>query len=447
VRLHGGGSFVARNTGRRRKAGGRGPRPFRNALAWLALLSCLLFAAPASAHSPQFRIFSKFEATTAGDTLAVVFAFAPLTVLPLIERDVAHASVPLESLEGYRAYFSQFVFERFFVANDGAECTHPPELDRLFWDGVHKNVVALTKFTCPAPLNELTIRSYVTRDTLPPHELVGDLLHGRALMRNYFFGDEGDFATARISLPSLPQTGSAPILGRVPRHRSQFFYVPPPTYEREYQDLAQAELGLAESATSPSRGPSRFAGFFSHFMQFVKMGALHIFTGYDHVLFIATLVLVVLSWRHLAVVVTAFTAAHSLTLALATVGVLSIPSRVVEPLIALTVLLVAVDAMVRPAAHARAPIAFVFGLIHGLGLSSALRDAGLSSGEMLPALFGFNVGVELGQLAIVAPLFALVVVLRKNEGAYARVRSIACASVAVVAVFWIFMRVRDAIAG
>jgi hypothetical protein len=121
------------------------------------------------------------------------------------------------------------------------------------------------------------------------------------------------------------------------------------------------------------------------------------------------------SWRHLAVVVTSFTAAHSLTLALATLGIVSIPSRVVEPLIALTVLVVAVDAIARPQASARAAIAFGFGLVHGLGLSSALRELGLGGRDLVSA--------------------------------YLRVRSAVCALVAVVAVFWIVLRVRQAFLG
>ncbi len=84
-------------------------------------------------------------------------------------------------------------------------------------------------------------------------------------------------------------------------------------------------------------------------------GVRHILTGYDHVAFILTLILAVRSWRQLGVVVTSFTAAHSVTLALATLGLVTLPSRFVEPLIALSVLIVAVDAVARPHAKARAP--------------------------------------------------------------------------------------------
>ncbi len=180
-------------------------------------------------------------------------------------------------------------------------------------------------------------------------------------------------------------------------------------------------------------------------VHFVREGILHIFTGYDHVAFIVTLILAVRSWRQLGWVVTSFTAAHSVTLALATLGIVTLPGRFVEPLIALSVLIVAVDAIARPQAKARTSMAFGFGLVHGLGLSNVLRDLGLSGRELLPALLGFNVGVEIGQLVIVAPMFLLVLRLRRNETAFARSRNVLCAAVAVAATIWLVLRVRAAL--
>jgi hypothetical protein len=124
----------------------------------------------------------------------------------------------------------------------------------------------------------------------------------------------------------------------------------------------------------------------------------------------------------------------------------TLPNRIVEPLIALSVLLVALDALARPKSNARAAVTFAFGLLHGFGLSSVLREAGLSGRELVPALLGFNVGVELGQLLIVAPLFPLVLWLRRRETVYARARLVMCSGVAVLAIVWIVLRVRDAAA-
>jgi hydrogenase/urease accessory protein HupE len=237
--------------------------------------------------------------------------------------------------------------------------------------------------------------------------------------------------------------------------------VPEPRPNRLFESYAAAELGVdiaslqraaaaagAVAATAPATSPDApDAERAPSLLSFIGQGIHHIFTGYDHVLFIVTLMLVVRSWKHLAIVVTSFTAAHSLTLAVATLGIVTMPSRFVEPLIALTVFVVAVDAIVRPEAKARALVAFGFGLIHGLGLSNALRELGLSGRALVPALVGFNVGVEIGQLLIVMPLFGLVLWLRKRDTAFVRVRNVLCASVAAVAVFWIVMRVREAFLG
>jgi hypothetical protein len=131
-------------------------------------------------------------------------------------------------------------------------------------------------------------------------------------------------------------------------------------------------------------------------------------------------------------------------LALATLGLVTLPARLVEPLIALSVLIVAVDAIARPRAQARTAMAFGFGLVHGLGLSNVLRDLGLGGRELVPALLGFNLGVELGQLAIVAPLFIAVLRLRKRELALARSRNVLCGAVAVASMVWLVLRVREA---
>jgi hypothetical protein len=404
--------------------------------AW-ALIFALAMAVPAAAHahSTTFAVYSKYEATTAGRSIGFVFALDKAAVLALLERDAAHAKVAPEAVADYRAFFSQYLFQRFAVSNDGVACTHPAELGRFFWDEPTLQVVAVTKFVCPTDLSQLTIRSLVTHDLPIPHELVGDLQHGGSLERSFFHGDNVE---VRIDLASLPPPGTE---RRSARHRARFSYVSVPDKERRYTGLAESELGVPLDG---GRGHARFGQTLWHF---VGQGVLHIFTGYDHVLFIVTLLFGVGSWRKLAMIVTSFTAAHSITLALSTLGLVTVPGRVIEPLIAVTVLAVAVDAVLRPQASARVAVTFAFGLIHGFGLSNVLRALGLSGRDLAPALLGFNLGVELGQLAIVAPLFPLVIWLRSRQPTYARARNLLCGSVAVVAVFWIVVRVSEAFTG
>jgi hydrogenase/urease accessory protein HupE len=407
------------------------------ALRGALFVAALFWPHLARAHAPTFAVYSKYEATTRGRDIAFVFELDAPSVLALLQRDAVLQGGPKldpATLPQYSSFFSEYLFARFSVANDGTPCAHPSELGRFFRDEQTTHVLAVTKFSCASDLDEVTIRSLVTHDLPVPHELVGDLQHGETLVRRFFVGDEVE---TTISFRSLPSSGiDEP---HRPKRRGQVSYVLEPDRLRRFDGLAQAELGVTSAAPSVS-APHPWALF----PRFIGEGIRHIFTGYDHVLFVVTLILAIGTWRRLAVVVTSFTAAHSITLVFATLGWVTLPSRIVEPLIAASVLYVAVDTALRPEGRARALIAFGFGLIHGFGFSSVLRDLGLSRAELPPALLGFNVGVELGQLLIVTPLFALILSLRKHESGYSRVRSILAAGVAVIAVFWIFVRVREA---
>ena len=143
------------------------------------------------------------------------------------------------------------------------------------------------------------------------------------------------------------------------------------------------------------------------FGRYVIEGFEHIFPkGRDHILFVLGLFLFSLSMRPLLAQITTFTLAHTVTLAMATLGVINIPAGavwIVESLIAASIVYVGVENILRPRlSWLRIVIVFVFGLLHGLGFASVLGDLGLSLGHFVPSLIGFNVGVELGQLAVVA---------------------------------------------
>ena len=407
-----------------------------NMVAWVRrfALCATMLATPATAraHATTFAMYSKYEATVSGSDIAFVFALDKRAVLQLVEREVAPGTVDASTLERYRGYFSQYLFERFTVSNGGVACTHPAELGRFFWDEPTGRVVAVTRFHCETEPSALTIRSLVTHDLPLPHELVGDLQYGQALVRSFFTGDDVEAQLALGALPQPKATGA----GGVTKARGKFSYVGMPDRERRYTALAQTELGVALD-----RGAPVDVRPLATLWHFIGQGMLHILTGYDHLLFILTLMLAVGSWRRLAVIVTSFTAAHSITLVVATTGLFTLPARVVEPLIALSVLVVAADALLRPQANARATVTFAFGLLHGFGLSNVLRDLGLSGRALVPALLGFNVGVELGQLAVVACVFPLILLLRQRRDTYAPARMVLCGSVAVAAVCWIVVRV------
>jgi HupE / UreJ protein len=138
---------------------------------------------------------------------------------------------------------------------------------------------------------------------------------------------------------------------------------------------------------------------------YVRLGVMHILGGFDHLLFVFALVLLVK--RRLLLTLTAFTAAHSLTLALAVLGVVRVPQPPVEAAIALSILFVACELLREQPMARPALLAFGFGLLHGLGFAGALGEIGLPAGQVAAALACFNVGVELGQLAFVALLMLL----------------------------------------
>jgi hydrogenase/urease accessory protein HupE len=165
--------------------------------------------------------------------------------------------------------------------------------------------------------------------------------------------------------------------------------------------------------------------------RFVRLGVEHIFTGWDHLAFLLGLVLAGRALRDVIRVVTSFTAAHALTLALATLGVVTPPAALVEPLIAASVVCVGLenlrelcksrsrpsfrgDTRLRLAApRTRWRLAFAFGLVHGFGFAGALRELHLPAAGLATALVSFNLGVELAQAAIVAVAFPLLVRLRR----------------------------------
>lgn len=151
-----------------------------------------------------------------------------------------------------------------------------------------------------------------------------------------------------------------------------------------------------------------FQGTWALFVDFVRIGIAHILLGYDHLLFLLTILMGVRGWRRWIALVTAFTLAHSITLGLAALGWLQVAPAIVEPGIALSIVAVAALNLLGPAApRARIGMVFACGLLHGLGFAGALAEMGLSQGNRLPTLAGFNIGVELGQLAFLGALLGL----------------------------------------
>lgn len=178
--------------------------------------------------------------------------------------------------------------------------------------------------------------------------------------------------------------------------------------------------------------------------QYLHLGFIHIVPdGPDHVLFVLGLVLLTTRMRPLLVQVTAFTAAHCLTLALALYGAVDLPARIVEPLIALSIAYVAVENIfARGLTPWRPALIFGFGLLHGLGFAGVLTDLGLPTDNRAAALVAFNIGIEAGQLAVIAMAYLLLLHWFKDRPWFkVRVTQPASAVIALVGLYWTAERI------
>ncbi|WP_338243621.1 HupE/UreJ family protein [Aurantiacibacter hainanensis] len=169
-------------------------------------------------------------------------------------------------------------------------------------------------------------------------------------------------------------------------------------------DLRQQFL-FSEGSDPQTHYAGTAAGVMAVFGIFVPSGAHHVLIGPDHVLFLIGLMLLGGSLRRLAIIVTSFTVGHSVTLALAATGTLAPPAWLIEPLIALSIVIVGADNLLRREEQRdlRPYFALLFGLVHGFGFAFVLREFGLPDGNLAWSLLAFNIGVEIGQLAIVVP--------------------------------------------
>jgi hypothetical protein len=177
--------------------------------------------------------------------------------------------------------------------------------------------------------------------------------------------------------------------------------------------------------------------------EFIRLGFEHIVPeGLDHILFVLGLFLLSTQIRPLLAQVTAFTVAHSLTLGLSLYGVIHLPSSVVEPMIALSIAFVAVENVFTSKLNPWRPfVVFAFGLVHGLGFAGILHDLSLARSQFLPALVGFNLGVETGQLSVILAAFLVVGWFRSERWYRPAVAVPASLLIAATGLFWTVQRI------
>jgi hypothetical protein len=219
--------------------------------------------------------------------------------------------------------------------------------------------------------------------------------------------------------------------------------------------LTQAAVLGANGASAPAFEVDSPAAWRT-FSEYLQAGIWHIWSGIDHLLFLISLLLPAVLIRRgarwepvtaarpavfsILKVVTAFTLAHSITLTLAALNVVRLPSRLTESVIAASIIIAALNNIFPVVTDSRARIAFAFGLLHGFGFASVLADMGLPSGARLLSLLSFNLGIETGQLAVVLGVMPIVYATRATLVYRRAVLPWGSAVIALVALVWLLQR-------
>ena len=330
-------------------------------------------ALPAQAHTTSEAYLTL--STKAGS--AVVSARLDIALRDLdealsIDRD-GNGEITWGELRQSHPAIAAYATSRVVLQADGQPCPAQPGEQQVVDHGGVGYAVLYLNFECAAPMRELALEYRLFADTNPLH---------RALFKL----ESGATTRAAVLDPSAAQ---------VPH------------------------FVLDE------------AGLWKTFSIYVGQGVWHIWIGIDHILFLVALLLPAVLWREqgrwkpvatfraafvdVLKIVTGFTVAHSITLTLATLGWVTLPSRPVESVIAASVVLAAVNNLRPAVGERRWWVAFAFGLVHGFGFAGALAELGLPQGALALALMGFNVGVELGQLAIVMIFLPVAFSLRGTQ--------------------------------
>ncbi len=257
--------------------------------------------------------------------------------------------------------------------------------------------------------------------------------------------ETGDVAKARIS--TLAFTGTLPSAGEMtwtypPEFGDSVLRVIVPS-SAEFPEPTLADFVPRDTTATVDLANIAPQSLGQVFIDYIIAGFDHIIPkGLDHILFVIGLFLLSTQLRPLLLQVTMFTLAHTITLALGALGYVNIPGNIVEPLIAASIVFIAVENIFTDKLTPWRPfVIFAFGLLHGLGFASVLGDFGLPSGQFIPALIAFNIGVEVGQLAVIALCFLAVGIWFRNKDWYHKVIVIpASLAIAILAFYWVLER-------
>ena len=355
-------------------------RPRSTALA-LALVTCILLLLAARTAGAHAVGLSKGDYTAAGTDVYAELTFARGDLVALVSGLDANGDGAVDARELARAQpaIEAVVLGGIAVEGDGAPCRATLESATLAEpDGVDVR----GRYRCASPPSQVRVRVQLLEDLSEGHRQVARLIVGRTTVDDVL--------------------------------------------RRGHEDIA---------AVSSAKPPA------ASVVSFLRLGIEHILTGWDHLVFLFGLVLIGGRLRSLVGAVTAFTVAHSITLALAVLGVWAPSPRIVEPAIALSIVWVGIENFFVRDARGRWRITFPFGLVHGFGFAGALREIELPRARVPAALVTFNLGVEVGQLAVMALVVPAIVLLRKRGLLDRTATLVLSAGVVAAGAYWFISRV------
>jgi hydrogenase/urease accessory protein HupE len=252
--------------------------------------------------------------------------------------------------------------------------------------------------------------------------------------------DQSDALHVQLSFPRQDGTQlrvHAPVITALARGHRQYVSVRNAQRTLVAERMLDADHAMFDLSL---RAMASTAQTLQSFRQFLRLGVEHILTGYDHLLFLFGLLIIGGSFWSACRIISAFTVAHSITLALATLEVVRLPSRLVEPLIAVSIVYVGLENLWRREVRQRWRLTFGFGLIHGLGFASVLRGLGIGGSAAIVPLLAFNGGVELGQLAVALLVLPLLWRAQHFPQFFPHFATVCSLLIALAGLYWLLER-------
>ncbi|MCA9640545.1 MAG: HupE/UreJ family protein [Polyangiaceae bacterium] len=386
-------------------------------------LSVLVFTPAAHAHP---NALSRVDVYLGSDSTRVELDLDGTSSVDLIARQLGLAPPPdLADLASHQARLVRYAESHLSLKADGQRCT-PKDAGNQRFSRAKNRLYLRLGYHCPWAPKQVVLESRLFTDESTPHQILGGVHRAGRYQRSLLAPQQ----PVAFTTDSLPLAESAP---------HTFRMATPPASAGVALANARAAPAADPDAVSVPPPPKQPTGL--SFSAFLGEGWRHILGGYDHLLFVFTLVLGAVSLRELTRWITAFTLAHSLSLALSALELVKVSPRLIEPLIALSIVWVGVETARGRRGHRRAGMVFAFGLLHGLGFGGALFELGLNRNDVATPLLGFNLGVELGQLVVVLPCFAVLAWQRKHHAKWnLPLRTWAGAVSSLVASIWFLER-------